>query len=116
MNINCNDVTEGTYDFAITGNGIPLGVANVANAASYVIYPVPARDAAILKIDMPVSNRITADVLDMQGKQVLPTVSKNVSAGQEQIEFNTSMLANGIYFVRVTDGVSSSNLKLVIVR
>ena len=116
MNINCNDVTEGIYDFAITGNGIPLGVGKVENAASFVIYPVPARDAAILKIDMPVGNRITADVLDMQGKQVLPTVSKNVPAGQEQIEFNTSTLANGIYFVRVTDGVSMSNLKLVIVR
>ncbi|WP_161499353.1 choice-of-anchor D domain-containing protein [Flavipsychrobacter stenotrophus] len=109
------DADEATYDFALGGNGLtPAGITSVNGGTSLRVYPNPARDEAAIAVALKDETEVTITVVDVQGKEVLPAINNRLSAGEQIVTVNTSALQNGIYFVRVSDGVNTTNLKMVV--
>ena len=65
------------------------------------IYPNPASDAVRVSFSLDQNTPLTIDVLDITGKVVLKGLHQNLSAGNQDIELNTSSLTNGLYQVRI---------------
>jgi hypothetical protein len=115
INIMNSDADEATYTFALEGNGLtPAGIATVNGATSLKVYPNPTRDEATIALELKDEAQVTITVVDVQGKEVLPAMSNHLTAGQQIVTLNTSALQNGIYFVRVSDGINTTNLKMVV--
>lgn len=116
VNIANTDTDETTFDFAVTGKGVvpSTGVATVSEAYVLKVYPNPAGDAATIALTMKHAGNIEISVCDVQGKQTMPTIGKKVNAGEQLIELNTAALANGVYFLKVTDGASATNIRMVV--
>jgi Esterase-like activity of phytase/Secretion system C-terminal sorting domain/Abnormal spindle-like microcephaly-assoc'd, ASPM-SPD-2-Hydin/Bacterial protein of unknown function (DUF839) len=112
-----SDGDESTYDFALQGNGLTsMGVVAISESASFKLYPNPARDMATIAIELQKDAHVTVNVTDVQGREVLAGTDARMKAGSHSLELNTSTLTGGIYFVKIADGTSSTNVKMVIVR
>ncbi len=110
------DGDESNYDFAVAGTGVATtGIGTLASATSMKVFPNPAGNSAMIAVSLREQATITVSVTDISGREVMPVVEKTLNSGEHTMEMNTSALNDGIYFVRVTDGASSSNVKLVII-
>jgi hypothetical protein len=115
MNLNSNDADESTYDFAVSGNGIPsLSVGTLSNLSSMKVFPNPTNNTATLQVELVKAGNLNVSLVDVQGKQVIPTITKELKAGMHSFELNTSSLQNGVYFLQIADGTATANYKLVI--
>jgi hypothetical protein len=115
INIVNSDNDEATYDFQLQGTGVnTTGVISVNETTSMKVFPNPTRDEAMVALELAGEQNITVTLLDVQGKEVLPTIQDNMQAGNHVLHLNTSALPNGIYFLKVYDGVSATNTKLVV--
>jgi hypothetical protein len=110
-----NDLDEGTFDFAVQGNGLTTtSVSPVNGTALFNVFPNPANGKAALEIGLATESHLTVDLLDLHGRSVMVVADKTVAAGQHHLDINTASLDNGIYFLRVNDGGSVTNVKLVV--
>ncbi len=115
MNINSNDADESLYDFAVSGNGVPsLSVSTLSNLSSMKVFPNPTNNTATLQVELVKAGNLSVTLVDVQGKQVIPTIAKELKAGMHSFELNTSSLQNGVYFLQIADGTANTNYKLVI--
>ncbi len=115
MTITNSDPARSAYDFAITGTGlVATGVTKVAEAYTLKVYPNPAGDAATVAMSLSKAANVEIGVYDVQGRQVMAPVQKAMGIGEHFTSINTATLANGVYFIRVTDGTSSSNIRIAI--
>ncbi len=116
-----DDLDESTYDFSIRGNGVDsihhnTSVASINTASQTRLYPNPATNEVVYELEMNENSMVAIQVTDIQGKNVLPVISKQLLAGNNSIVINTSDLSNGLYFVKTTDGTSTSTTKLAILK
>lgn len=115
MNVNSNDADESLYEFAVSGNGIPgLSVGTLSNLSSMKVFPNPTNNTATLQVELVKAGNLNVSLVDVQGKQVIPTMAKELKAGMHSFELNTSSLQNGVYFLQIADGTATANYKLVI--
>lgn len=117
INIVSNDNDENTFNFALQGNGVDATRVISLNSSSLIeLYPNPAGDKVALDLKMDRNSKISVSVINMQGMQVLPSIEKYMPAGSNTLDINTAELVNGIYILNVSDGVSSTNMKLTVIR
>lgn len=115
VTVNNNDGDEAAYDFALEGFGFATtGVGNVVSASELKLFPNPTGDQATVAITLTTGAHISISVSDVSGREVL-AVDKNMQAGENMINLNTSDLKSGMYFVKVSDDNSTTNLKMVVV-
>jgi hypothetical protein len=117
INIANNDQNIISYDFALQGKGtIPTGIASFS-ASSYVkLYPNPAADEVTLALTLKNKEQVTITVTDIQGKQMIVPVTKELAAGEQQVTINMAALENGIYSVQIASGSKTTQIKLTILR
>jgi hypothetical protein len=92
----------------------PLSLA--CNIDSWFVssYPNPANDLFTVQIESPVSEELTAELLDLSGK-VLAAQKLILSAEQTSIPFDTKTLSNGVYSVRLrTESGKVAVIKLIV--
>ena len=84
---------------------------NQSENTNWNIYPNPAKNE--LHIETSGTEKLTAQVFDITGKQMMESYSFNTS-----INMNTSSLNGGIYFIRIADadGVVVKVQKVVVLR
>lgn len=64
--------------------------------------PNPAADFTKFKFSLPESGHVELDIFDYQGRKIQKVFSGNLSAGQQEISWNTiSGLAKGMYFANL---------------
>jgi hypothetical protein len=76
--------------------------------------PNPANDRSFIRINPQIAEQISIVVYDVSGKTVINPAYKNLKAGNQLIELNTSSLINGVYFVQIKAGHTTSTLKLLV--
>lgn len=93
-----------TFDVIID----PLGVQEVSDAQSFVVFPNPAKDVFSIRLDQPAS--VQVELIDLSGR-VVAQQSKTTTT---IVEMNVSELASGTYLLKVTtDGTAAfSNIIL----
>ncbi len=78
------------------------------NKNSFTVYPNPANDKLYLNSNLPVlSEKISYSIMDIFGRKVL----ENKFNATEYIDI--SGLAEGVYFIRIVDGVQVSTNKFI---
>jgi hypothetical protein len=78
------------------------------------VMPSPFQDQLRVQFNLPQSAQVQLELLNSLG-QVLRTQGLNqLGMGEQQSQFETSNLSDGVYFVRITiDGQSSISQKVV---
>ena len=78
------------------------------------LYPNPAANKSFITITPMNDEQVNITVYDATGKKVMKPIYKNLKAGNQLLEINTSDLNNGVYFVQVIGNTSKTTLKLLI--
>ena len=77
-------------------------------------YPNPVKGETTFGFSIDKPQRVYLDVINTSGQQVGTVVHHNLNAGSYEVTFNTSKLASGIYFYRLTAGNQSETHKMIV--
>lgn len=86
------------------------------NYALFHNYPNPFNPSTTIRFQLPVSNHVTLKVFDNLGKEVATLVNEKKSAGNYEVNFNSSKISSGVYFYRLTAGSFSILKKMILLR
>ena len=86
-------------------NGLPEGVPEELTLAPN--YPNPTSHQTTLRFGVPAESEIRIAVFDILGRIVRVAVDDRRPAGWHEIQFATSNLPSGVYFVRLESGRKS---------
>ena len=116
LNVNNDDADESAYDFTIEGRGTTAVAiqANSKTTAFVSLYPNPAKDEAVVTISLAKAEHVSVSISDITGKMVSSIVEKELHDGENQMSINTIDLKNGVYFVQVTAGENTNQIKLIV--
>ncbi|RYZ34678.1 MAG: T9SS type A sorting domain-containing protein, partial [Sphingobacteriales bacterium] len=74
------------------------------NSSSFVIYPNPAKDAVIIKVDSRNSTgKVNFQFTDVLGREVIKTITTAHVSGHVEVPVSLKGISAGVYFVRVSD-------------
>lgn len=100
-----NDEAYGEYEDYLVKVGEDLELGNVT-LTKVGVYPNPVADSFKLNLDSKFNAaKVTVNVTDLNGKLLKTFANAN--------SYNVSELPAGVYIVTVTDGVNTSNTKIV---
>jgi hypothetical protein len=85
------------------------GIADVNAKIEFTIYPNPANNIITIHCETSISNKLQFEIVDMLGKQM-----KLGDLKTDYAKVNVSDLPNGVYFVKVKGGNTTSIKKVVI--
>jgi hypothetical protein len=116
VNINNNDSDESAYDFVVGGAAVSnVGIQSIEKTASFVsVFPNPAKDDALVSVTLDKAKHVSVSIFDVTGKQVSEVIEKDFHEGNNHLSLNTSDLKNGVYFVQVTAGANTNQIKLIV--
>lgn len=90
---------------------------NDANENIYqsIVYPNPSQDITTLSISLVNSDNAKISVVDATGRTVIDMGTQNLHGGENQLQINTSNLANGIYYIRVitNNGMTANKFSII---
>ncbi len=111
-----DDTDEAGYSFALQGIAAePTGIDGLSGAdGSVKLYPNPARNEAVLALDLKKDQRVIINVFDIQGKQVLAPIDRTFKAGIQNLTLNIAGVEDGLYFVQVASEGHAVKIKLVV--
>ncbi len=113
-----NNTTQNVYQagYAPVSVGTTGINAVVADNGSMDIYPNPAKNVAIVALNLKSTVDVKIEVYNMAGQVVFTTQTENRNAGNSSMNINTSDFASGDYIVRVSIGNEVLNKKLTITK
>ena len=76
---------------------ISIGITN-NDENEFNIYPNPAADVVNLNLENPYNSQMPVTIADISGRVL---IHSQLDAGQNSVQLNTSILAKGIYTVKV---------------
>jgi len=80
-------------------------------------YPNPFNPTTSIEFTVPSDGRVTLKVYDMLGREVTTLVDREVTAGEfQQVTFDASKLASGVYFSRLEFGGKELLKKMVLLK
>jgi hypothetical protein len=87
-------------------------------APAIAVHPNPVHDAATLTFQMQETVPVVCTVVDASGVQVLTMLdgSATLSGGAYAIRFATTDFAPGLYHIRITAGIFTGTVPMVVVR
>jgi uncharacterized delta-60 repeat protein len=104
-------------DFALARYvaGPALGISQSSFDASFSVYPNPVKTKLHLEINLLQSENLSVDLYDMTGKKIKNFFSgKDFFIGNNTYELDLpETLQNGVYFLNITNGMTSSTLRIV---
>jgi hypothetical protein len=103
--------TDGSTDGEVTEIEVPVMFENVA----FGMFPNPATDQLTVEVPMENESDVQVSVLDPSGKVALQQ-HRLLTKGDNQMTLDVSSLPNGVYFVQVRNGETSSTRKLAVQR
>ena len=82
--------------------------------SSVKIYPNPSSESAVVALSLTDGQDVTIELIDMTGQVVASRLEKNVEAGRTIHELNTSILASGVYTVKLSTESTTVSKRLVV--
>ncbi len=79
-------------------------------------YPNPFNPTTTIKYQLREDGFVTIKVFNVLGKEIAILVNREQSAGNQEVKFDGSKLASGIYFYRMQSGSFSQTKKLIILK
>jgi hypothetical protein len=79
-------------------------------------YPNPFNPSTTIRYTLPAHGHATLNVLDLLGRKVATLVDDTKAPGTYTAQFNANHLSSGVYFYRLTFGVFSHAMKMVLAK
>ena len=79
-------------------------------------YPNPFNPITRIDYSLPFDSKVSLQIFDALGREVVTLVNDYQNAGYYTIDFNASNLASGIYFYRMLAGDFSAIKKMVVIK
>lgn len=89
-----------------------VGVEELSNATNLSLFPNPANQFAILNYESNLVTELNVTISDITGKEI-QNQSTQTSVGNNTLKLNIEALESGVYFVSISDGKNSKNIKLI---
>lgn len=101
-------------DANMPGNCTTVSVSqNTEYKQDLRVFPNPFTDLIIAKFSVPRSSKVTVELRDVVGKEVLTRRTEFLQAGQHAMQFNGTDVKAGIYFLNVTSEAGTQVVKVV---
>jgi len=116
ITIASNDADEASYDFSLQGTGTtPTGIENPI-ASYFELYPNPTDENVTISLMLDKNEHFVINVLDLQGKEAILSLEKDLTKGENKLSLLTSNLSNGTYLVQINSDSFTKVIKLVIIK
>ena len=79
-------------------------------------YPDPFNPATRIDYSLPFDSKVSLQIFDVLGREVVTLVNENQKAGYYTVDFNASNLASGIYYYRMSAGDFTAIKKMVLLK
>lgn len=110
------DAGQGNNFFldAINISGV-TGLNELSKKTGLNLYPNPTNGSSILNFNLSEATQVEVSVVDVVGREVLPTLNANYGSGNQTVEINKNeTLPSGIYFVNLSLNGTKLTKKLVV--
>jgi len=94
----------GGFDIGADECSYPVGLwpDNLSEGISMMVYPNPCNDHATIKFDLDEPSQCNLEVYNSSGIMVETIANNHFDAGQNQIQWQSNNLPNGIYCLRLS--------------
>lgn len=117
---NLADLQNSAANAQIKYDGLNITtVANYNNTfhnESLFLAPNPAQQQTTIYFSLAGSGKVSLKIMDITGKEIAIVKNENMPIGQHQVSFDSSLLANGIYYCRLSTPNNKLAQKLVITK
>jgi hypothetical protein len=93
-----------------TGPSIPKSVMLAQN------YPNPFNPATTIRFEIPQLSRVSLNVFDVLGREVMTLVNEELTAGVYHVRFDGSNLSSGVYFYGLQAGGLIQTKKMLLLK
>jgi photosystem II stability/assembly factor-like uncharacterized protein len=94
----------------LPGSSLPLEYVLDQN------YPNPFNPSTTIRYGLPVGGRVTIAVYDMLGRKVSTLLDQNIPEGYHDVTWDARDRASGVYFCRMTAGISTRSVRMLLIR
>lgn len=98
-----------------TDSALVSSIGSIQTPLNSMVFPNPATEQFSLQVDLPKGNFTGFTLYDAAGNLVRTILEDNCKAGTSIFSFNTQHLANGIYFLKITDKGSLLKTEKIII-
>lgn len=91
-------------------------VAHLSAFEGAKVFPNPAKENAILMLEVKKTTAVNVTVFDVTGKKVMDVFNGSVTAGNQTFQFSTNELSNGMYIISISAENKHKTLKLNIAK
>lgn len=111
-----NSVSSTLIKSAVTtGIAATTGISDEVKGISTTnLFIHPATNIATISLNFPTKNFVKIEVLNSLGQIVTTVHSGTLPQGENKVDFSTSKLNHGIYFVKITETQSTKIMKMVV--
>ena len=108
-----DDVTKDILQSTVAS--FSVGMQNIdVNNVSIKVYPNPAKDYINMFVQLTENKDVTANIVDVLGKQVNSVNFGTLGSGDHNLQLSTENLSSGIYFVEILSGNEKVSKKIVV--
>lgn len=105
---------NGNHRYYNLEENIVIGVPE--NFVLHQNYPNPFNPSTKITFDLPESGIFTLDVYDAMGRHVARLLGGQMERGFYSLDFNAGDLASGVYYLRLSNGVSTAVKQLMLLK
>ncbi len=97
--------------------GDVTGVNDITNSLHEInVFPNPASGIANISFFLDRPEKVSVKIFDITGRQVKGLVEKIFPQGENQVQWNTSGIQAGMYFLKIDAGVYSNTKKIWVIK
>lgn len=79
-------------------------------------YPNPFSGVTTIGFELPTTEHVSIEVIDLTGRRIVLLVDEQVSAGRHEVRWNANGLASGVYLYRMQAGSFTKTLRTMLVQ
>ena len=79
-------------------------------------YPNPFNPSTTISFNLAEANNVRVDIFNSAGQKVDTLADSFMNAGSHAIVWNAAGKSSGVYYVRVTSGISARSVKVTLVK
>ena len=92
----------------------PVSVREANDPFGSYVTPNPAKESAVLHLNLSAPERVDIEIFDINGVKVLDLPAKQMNRGKRQIDLNTAELNSGTYIYKIKAGNKAHSGRFII--
>ena len=85
-----------------------------STVGSLHVFPNPATSSAEIKFTLVKSSSVSIELFNLEGQMMKNIYSGKLAAGENKMQLDVTGYASGMYLIKLTDGVKSKFINLVV--